>query len=249
MNHLICFASENMTISRDKCIQSALKHGMDTFTRCSSDDISDEFFIFNKDILEQPRGAGYWLWKPYFIYQALCSLPEGSYVHYSDAGIEFVGNVQQVIDAMDNDLMLFSNGWQDVHWSKMDIIRGINGMTFQVTQTQSGNFYNMGDYEDYRQVQASNLIFKNTEFSRDFVKEWLLLCQIPGWIDDSVSIIPNHPEFQDNRHDQSILTALCYKYGIKQHWFPSTTNLHKRQDFSDRYDPIFLHHRKRNEEW
>jgi hypothetical protein len=73
---------------------------------------------------------------------------------------------------------------------------------------------------------------------------------MPGFIDDSPSMLPNHPEFQEHRHDQAILTCLQIKYQIKAHWWPSTYNLHQREHFpEDTYPPILNHHRKRNWEW
>ena len=40
-------------------------------------DIDPEFYAKNKFILNQPRGAGYWLWKHYIIKDALSRVNDG----------------------------------------------------------------------------------------------------------------------------------------------------------------------------
>src|ERR1017187_1102121 len=52
------------------------------FTRSNIDDL---FYSRYRHILEQKRGGGYWLWKPYFIQRTLSRLSDGDYLFYSDA--------------------------------------------------------------------------------------------------------------------------------------------------------------------
>ncbi len=95
------------------------------------------------------------------------------------------------------------------------------------------------------------MFFRVNDFTRKFVKEWLLWCQMPGMIDDSLSVLPNHPEFAAHRYDQSVLTCLQIKYGIKTHWWPDQRwFVSQRYRWpNDKYPPMLIHHRKRNEEW
>jgi hypothetical protein len=230
MISLVTYASSNMSISRQICATSALEFGCTTI---AGDEIDKFFKEVNRDIFVYTRGAGYWLWKPYLILAAMDASWDGDFIVYSDAGIQFISDVRNITDRMDEDIHFFSNGWNHVHWCKADcfntIIPGYN-------------------IEDRKQVQASNIFFRVTPKTRAFVKEWLCYCMMPGLIDDSPSKTMNHPEFAEHRHDQAILTCLQIKYGYKLHWFPSTTALHLDRG-SDLYGPMFLHHRKRNEEW
>ena len=41
--------------------------GFDKATSYTPKDIDREFFKQNRQILSRSKGAGYWLWKPYFI--------------------------------------------------------------------------------------------------------------------------------------------------------------------------------------
>jgi hypothetical protein len=230
MIKLVTYATSNMSFAREKCIQSALEFGCDSV---HENDLHDDFKMLNFDIFSQPRGAGYWLWKPYLIYQAMSWMQDGDFLVYSDAGVQFVSDVRNITDRMDEDIHFFSNGWNHVHWCKADCFNTI-----------------IPGYpiEDKKQVQASNIFFRVNAKTKAFVKEWLCFCMMPGFIDDSPSLTPNHPEFREHRHDQAILTCLQIKYGYRLHWFPSSTALHLDR-MGDLYGVMFLHHRRRNDEW
>lgn len=253
----IVFSDENMKISAAKCCESLHEHGCEQVFHIDSEYLKQfEFYAHNQEILDQPRGVGYWLWKPYLIYSTLVNeqTKEGDTIFYSDAGIRIISSLRALEDLMNlnkEEVLLFGNRWKHIEWCKMDVIRGINGLQgFQRIETQTGDFINAAGYEQYTQLQASNIMIKKTEFSLRFVKEWMLYGQMPGYIDDSPGHLPNYPTFQEHRHDQAILTCLKIKYGLQAHWFPSTTNLDVRWQYPhDTYPPIFDHHRKRDNEW
>ena len=239
----ITFSDSNMTQSAIVCRDSALKYGADISIMYNQSVYSAEFKRLNKHIIEQERGAGYWIWKPYIIEKKLSELPENSYLVYTDAGLQFVNKIQHIIERMDSDIWLFGNNWQHLDWCKMDVMDFILPdwpLTFA---------------EDSRQVQASVIIIRNTEAARQFVRKWLKLCQVDGFIDDSASISTNYHTFQEHRHDQAILTCLAYKHGIKLHWWPAQYNdgqfvYDKHPQYAaDNYPVIFNHHRKRNHEY
>ena len=39
--------------------------------------------------MAQPRGAGYWLWKPHIIADTLAAVPDGTLVIYTDAAVVY----------------------------------------------------------------------------------------------------------------------------------------------------------------
>jgi hypothetical protein len=215
-----------------------LNHGFGECQIWCPNDIDIEFRRLNYETFKQERGVGLWLWKPYIIYQTMLNAQDGDIVIYSDAGIEFIDNVNHIINRMDQDVFLFNNGWPHINWCKADVMYEINRwVVFE-------------SFKDIKQAQASNIFIINSVRSRRFVKEWLLWCQMPGLIDDSPSIIPNNAHFSEHRHDQAILTALSIKHNIERHWFPSTTAMNLREDNpGDTYPTLFNHHRKRNNEY
>jgi hypothetical protein len=238
MTRLITFTDENMTIAADICCRSALSNNVQEAKIYGMDDIDKDFKQANKEIFAAKRGPAYWLWKPYLIDRELKQMNDGDILIYSDAGVEFVNNVNHIIDRMDQDVWLFGNMWEHVHWCKGDVFNAIK---------KTGPFG--------KQVQASLIFIRNSEYSRKFIAEWLYWCQQPGLIDDSPSKAPNNPEFQEHRHDQAILTTLARTGDdwLKLHWWPAMYNAgnftYEKTGYNDDYPVLFHHHRMRNEQF
>lgn len=57
------------------------------------------------------------------------------------------------------------------------------------------------------------LIQKRPRYYR-FALDWFKYCAELQLVSDLPSIAPNHPEFSENRHDQSVFSLLIYKYGL-----------------------------------
>lgn len=225
-----------MTISRKRCIDSGNKHGADVLYEFSPVDIDPDFFAANREILEAERGNGYWLWKPYLTNRVMQLAKDGDFVVYIDAGVEVIETLTHITSVMEQDVFLFTNGLQHSDWCKMDVMYAINKKEIE---------------HEYQQVQASAIFIRVSEFSRAFIKEWLGYCQLPGMIDDSPSVIQNHPEFACHRYDQAIISCLAYKYSLYLHWWADArwfVNQRYRWP-EDRYPPIFIHHRQRNNEY
>lgn len=255
MIRLVTFADSQMTRSMKLCASSSLKHGVDKADTFGPDDVSIEFRGVNSEIWYQERGHGYWLWKPYLIYNAMFIADENEIIIYSDAGIEFVNSVKYIIDKMDEDIFFFTNGFPHVEWCKGDVLYDILRWGVKTIHTNCGVVSSVDwettAYNEQKQVQASVIFFKVNQKTKDFVKEWLLYCQMPGFIDDSPSKLPNYPTFAEHRHDQAILTCLQIKYGYKLHFWPTNYSEHIRHTAQpgDNYPTIFSHHRRRNHEW
>jgi hypothetical protein len=254
MTHLVTFSDDKMTRSKELCVNSAQKHGVDKIYPQNPDTISSEFRLFNP-VLNEERGAGYWLWKPYFIYKSMFHCEEGDILIYADAGVEFVDSVKHIVDRMNQDIFFFTNGHKHVEWCKSMVFFAINGEEMY-SQPDEYQRYPCdhgvnGGYKNATQVQASVIFFRVNQKTKDFVKQWLMYCQMPGFIDDSPSKQANFSTFAEHRHDQSILTCLQIKHGYKLHFWPTNYSEHIRHTAQpeDNYPTLFNHHRKRNDEW
>lgn len=259
MIHLVTFATDDMSRSASLCARSAVMNGVgscQTFVYHPYDVRKLPYYAEHKSLFDAPRGCGYWAFKPALIQRLIgrdCfvrNISEGDIVIYADAGIEFLNNVNYIIDRMDQDIFLFGNNWEHAHWCKRDIVNAIwNEGTSNLASYRPGYERSATDSLDFaedggvhwalfgEQVQASVVFFRVSDYSRKFVDEWLKWCLhrvrfsdgvcTDEWrylVDDSPSIAPNHPEFRENRHDQAILTTLAYREGLKLHYWPASYN-------------------------
>lgn len=243
---LVCYADENMTISQKRCIESAAKYGITDVHAWSKEMIQQtEFYELNKEILDAPRGSGFWAWKSFIIYKAMLDMKDGDILLYMDAGVELINDPQHIINVMTEDVFLFGNNWNHVDFCKMDVLKTINYFVPEIDT----------DILTAKQVQASAMFFRISKESKEFVKWWLMYCQCPGMIDDSESKIPNCPTFRDGRHDQAVITSLALEYKIPLHWWPASysngafTYEKIEQYKGDNYPVIFNHHRMRQEDY
>jgi hypothetical protein len=233
--HLTTFADDRMTISANKCVQSAMQHGATSYSIWTPNDLSAEFKETMADVLKHERGAGFYCWKPYIVHRTMCKMADGVTLVYCDAGNEWVGDMRKAMEGMDQDILFFSNGWQHLDWCKADCWR-------QILQEMR--------LQHWQQVQASTFFIRVTPETRKFIQEWYAWSLLPGMIDNEPSRLPNVPTFQEHRWDQSILCCLQIKYGYRLHWFPTTTAGHLKKDYpNDTYPVLLNHHRKRNHEW
>lgn len=235
MIRLITFTDVRMTFSADNLTRSVLANGIDEAYVYRYDDLDKRFMQMAEPTIYESKGAGLYIWKPYICWHAINRMKDGETLIYADAGQTIISSVQPVIDAMDQDVMMFSNGWNHMDWCKMDVMASILGRAV---------FPKVGEI---KQAQASLIFFRVSSESRKFVKEWMLWCLMPGFCDNSPSVLPNVPTFQETRWDQSVLSCLGIKYGYKLHWFPSSTNWHNKSAHpNDNYPAIVDHHRRRN---
>lgn len=250
---LVTYSDQNMSISRKKCIQSFLDQMLKEPLKVNGISVHEwdremieatEFYQLNREILDTPRGSGLWAWKSYIIYKAMLDMADEDILVYSDAGVEFINSVHHIINAMDQDLFLFGNNYNHVDFCKGDVFKIINGWDIPNDEQRR-----------LKQIQASVMFFRISDFSKLFVKNWLLYSQMAQLINDEPSKHPNVETYVEGRHDQQIATALAIKYNIPLHWWCANYNngafVYDKIDQykSDAYPVLFHHHRRRQHEW
>lgn len=268
--HLVTFSDESMSRARELCALSARHHGVNDIHEYGPSGVASAF-IGHEAIWNNPKGCGLWSWKPMILNQIMGehafiqNVRDDDVIIYSDAGVEFINNVNYIIDRMDQDIFLFGNNWQHAHWCKADVIHAVMPewaeLRIPFKQADGSYIKSLSMWGPFgKQVQASVIFFRVSDYSRKFVAEWLKWCLFEGGrlIDDSPSRAPNHPEFREHRHDQSILTTLAYREGISIHYWPAVYNKGGSPEFvyeklpeyaGDDYPILFSHNRKRNYEW
>lgn len=172
------------------------------------------------------RGGGYWVWKPYIIYNTLQHCKDNDVVFYTDAGCTLNANSKEWIvflqEMQTHNAILFQyrsdtkyEGWSNyckkesnnspmiIHWTKPSTIDYFT------------KFFDSQDFLYYNKIWGGAIIVKKTQNLLNFLDQWLkitifhpeLICDPFG---NELSHIPD--TFNAHRHDQTILTPLIYHY-------------------------------------
>jgi hypothetical protein len=176
----------------------------DVVTTYSKEDIGPEFYQENKHILDQPRGGGYWLWKPHLICKKLSEINDGDYLFYSDSGAFFLKSVNVLIKELDKhnqDIMAFETPFIESQWTKKELFLKMKCEGDRFSKTN--------------QIMASFWLIKKSNFSVIFFKEWLnYACDEENITDALNGNIIQRQDFIEHRHDQSISSLLYKKYKL-----------------------------------
>lgn len=170
-----------------------------------SDLIQTDFFKEHKHILSEKQGAGYCLWKPYYISQILPKMQDNDVLFYLDS-LDYVYRPKTFKSICEEilkfqDYIFFGGGFKQKEYTRYD------------------TFHLMGlleeKYTDAIQMEAGIMLLKNTPFIKALVEEWLHYCTDPQIIMNIPNVYgDNFLEYKDHRYDQSVLTNLIIKYGL-----------------------------------
>lgn len=220
--------------------------GVDEVIEYGPSDIDGNFFKANKHILTQKRGAGEWLWKPYFVLKTLQKLNDGDILIYCDSGAFFYRNVNKIIGSMSKDDVWVSDlPLIEKQWTKPYVISALEADYIDVTDTP--------------QIQGGILCFRRSKISIDFVQKWLNYCCIP----ELLMPLCDHEQRGEcimHREDQSILSVLCKLDGVKPHRDPTQYGripekyyvegrLFKKPEHYDEYPVCVILHRTANADY
>ena len=172
-------------------------------------DFDDDFWSRHHEFIEKnPRGYGYWMWKPYVVNRTLKSIDEGDILVYLDTGcginktgVKKFNHYLRLVKESNLGCVCFYNGYIEKDWCKGDVLD-----YFKVRDNK--------EITDSQQIMGG--IF--------FVRKNRNICQlIDRWehttsnyyhlLDDSESESPNLPGFRENRHDQTIFSLLLKTTG------------------------------------
>lgn len=185
----------------DRLFQSAQDVGLKTR------EYNKEWLIKTKEYHENPltfAQRGYaWAFKPLSILDALNKVPYGDVVIYSDSDNVLLKYPQDIVD-----IAVASNIYVHDHYPLVYRNRfWTNKQLFVKTGGDSEEYWNAP------QLHANVIGFVKNDFTLSFVREWRdLACDYKVSVDTSE--IPNGPEVNDNRYDQSILSILAVKHKI-----------------------------------
>jgi hypothetical protein len=95
--HLVTYANgskygKDYEKSQRKITKTYYRYNINSITNWNRNMIiNTEFYKENKQILDEKKGDGLWLWKPYIIYEKLSNIEENEYVYYQDCCADYRG--------------------------------------------------------------------------------------------------------------------------------------------------------------
>ena len=173
-----------------------------------------DFYAQHRDVLDQRRGGGYWLWKPYLIGRELQRLEPGDFLVYTDCGYPW------------RPLVIRQPLWPLLQWCESEnggVLPGVyvpkHGPNIRWTKRECFVAMNCDSemYWRHPQIQATFSVWQKCTLAESFVAEWLQWCiRLDALADDRILTgVSEYPDFVDHRHDQSILTNLALLRGIR----------------------------------
>ncbi len=202
--------------NRNILAASAINRGFDFIYNFRREHL-DPHFVQQNPILNEPCGAGFWLWKPYLILKTLNQVPDGSIVMYADSGLLVRKSLPNYIEQgmqQDKDILLFA------YDPALDGYAGYcaSGDTFAAIDCLNDKCRNSPH------VWAGIIIVRNSAKSRAFIEQWLHLAEQPDLLKGSNLKTPNYPEFRHHQHDEGLLSALAGREAAKINFVPMDKN-------------------------
>lgn len=200
-------------------LETAKAHGADDTILYQPSDIPIQFKIKNWRIYYgrtgrrfERKGAGYWIWKPYIIMDALKRVEENDIIIYSDGGSVYIDDIDELINtfnANDEYIMAFSLRLAEKEYTKRDAFILLKADT--------------PEYADSRQRVATYIVLKKCEKTMNFVGQWLKYSQDYRIITNEKNKMgeDNYSGFVSHRNDQSIFSLLAKKNNLKEYRDPS----------------------------
>lgn len=210
--YLCSFGDSRYLRSRERLISQASSFG-----------IFQDIFIYNEHELGnsftkefktylQPgsRGYGYWVWKPYIILESLKKIKENDILLYLDMGCHLNSKgKKRFLDYWslsrknESGFVVIDLEPEKIErkWTKRDILEYF-GVTNDLLIT------------DTPQLQAGIIFIRKNQKTVHLIQEWMNIYHSHfHLIDDSPSVLPNLADFQECRHDQSLLSVLLKIHG------------------------------------
>lgn len=233
MKILYNYAHNRFLKSQEHCTKTGYEIGkFDKVYQFRFDDIDSVFYNNNKSILNQSRGAGYWLWKYYFAVKLLNdeTINDGDYIFYCDSGSHFVNSIDYLIEVMERDstpIITFRQNHLSYIWTKKDMFLLMNADEPKYTHTG--------------QRVGGWFLFKKNDLTKRFFQECLnygcdprILTDIPNQLGSL-----NYSGFIDHRHDESLISIMSKKYELFPYRNPSQHGIDDDVKFTNnRYDDL-----------
>ena len=206
MNYFITFSDKKYISPRKRILNQA--NYLSIFNKIIEYDEeylkSESFWEQHSNfIINNERGYGYWLWKPYIILKTLEKMNDGDVLLYCDCGCELEYKNKDLLIELFNitrkDFIVGSyTTHDDISYCKYELI----------------NHFDIPHELLFKnQHQATSICIYKCSKTIDIITEWYNTCCMYNFINDTLSMFENK-YFIENRHDQSVFSLITKKYNI-----------------------------------
>ena len=206
----ISYASRQFNARENIINKQGINSGLFYSFKCfTENEVDNEFIKKMGEVWKMSkRGGGYWIWKPYIIYEKLKRIRDNDILVYIDAGCSL--NITEKSIKRFNEYIEMVNN----HWT--GFLRFRLGENCKETLYNNRYFldffqkrYNCNINEYMKDTQLLNgiLIMRKTKFVMDFFKEHMSMLYENPKIHTDIYTLSN----EKHRHDQSVMSIL-YKH-------------------------------------
>ena len=224
---LVGFGSTNLSKSIKRLdVQAKKSKFYDEIKIFSESDFDKEMMLLFKELMnrKKKRGSGFWIWKPYFLLEVFKKVNYGDIINYVDVGCHIISENKKRFNEY-LDILCDEKVWllpfqykKDVTILKKDY-EYPSREEYKFTKSDLLDYYgylNKKEIIESPQYWAGSFFIKKTDQSLQFLTQWLdIFHKRFDLVDDTPSILKNHLDFVENRHDQSVFSILCKKNNIK----------------------------------
>lgn len=203
MRYFITYGDEGFVSAKKQIVDAAEKTSeFDRIIAYDTCDLSNRLRCSR--VYSVPRGGGLWSWKPDVIIKTMLEAKDGDTIVYCDSGctIQSAKEWKRFWKYLETHDMVAQRIMQrNDHWTRKEVIDFFSD--------------NGKDWLRCYQYLATTIIIKVSSFTRKFIEEWReLMLSYPEFVMDvTENEFPyQQKSFIENRHDQSIYSALVYKY-------------------------------------
>lgn len=199
-------ADRHLTASSGEPYQSeamGLKRHLDSLGETQGIVIRNPVAFLPSGFATTERGCGFWSWKPWMIQHSLQSLSMSiGTLCYTDSIDRYTREEYELMrDALE------VTGWIGVRWMPQfgPAKKWTRRQTFQVMGRDAPKYW------ESPVVEAGLIMFRKCRQTAEFLDQWRGFCEMRAAVSDD-PCEGNFPEFQDHRHDQSILGLLLHDW-------------------------------------
>lgn len=205
--YLISYGNENYSAQMEFLKETALASSFfNEVILYDRKDIDAGFYMQFESILNQSKGAGFWIWKPYVVLRALTFLDKGDLLVYCDAGCminplgkERFQNYIDLLMSSDTGSLAFELPQKEIVHTKREV--------FDYFESQSA-------VKNSNQLSGGVFLLKKCNHTTLLVDEWYnTLSKNPLLFTDDKNILTQDRKFLKHKNDQSIFSIIRKTYG------------------------------------